>query len=364
MILDVSGRSSVPYSPSPCHRTRRTRSPNGFGRQHLSGGSLGDAGHPAAPQARPSSRSSRRRRRPGPRRTSPVFRRQGRTGNERGERGQGRAGLHRRNGDTAAPPAPDPDKQDAPAATPQTRIVVFGDSDFASNGVGLARQRRPVPEHDQLAHGSGEPHLHPPDANLATPGWRSNRSRSRWSGGSRCWCAARRARRRRVQVGEAEEVVRHARRDIHRPPRRRAHWSCRLHLFVDAKKPVGDAEPKEKAFAGVPADDIEEMEIKSTDGERSRLRKTDGLWKLVEPLAAEPDAGEVSSITGASPTQHRARRRREPVRSRNATASNRRASRLASGPKEKRISLACWLVTRRPPERDCTRTPDENACSC
>ena len=37
---------------------------------------------------------------------------------------------------TAAPPAPDPDKKDAPAATPQTRIAVFGDSDFASNGVG------------------------------------------------------------------------------------------------------------------------------------------------------------------------------------------------------------------------------------
>ena len=70
-------------------------------------------------------------------------------------------------------------------------------------------------------------------------------------------------------------------------------------FLVDAKKPVGDAEPKAKAFAAVPADDIEEIEIKSADGERSRLRKTDGQWKIVEPLAAEPDAGEVSSITGS-----------------------------------------------------------------
>jgi ABC-type uncharacterized transport system involved in gliding motility auxiliary subunit len=37
---------------------------------------------------------------------------------------------------TAAPPAPDPDKKDTPPATPQTRIAVFGDSDFASNAVG------------------------------------------------------------------------------------------------------------------------------------------------------------------------------------------------------------------------------------
>jgi ABC-type uncharacterized transport system involved in gliding motility auxiliary subunit len=36
---------------------------------------------------------------------------------------------------TAAPPAPDPAKPDEKPATPQTRIAVFGDSDFASNAV-------------------------------------------------------------------------------------------------------------------------------------------------------------------------------------------------------------------------------------
>jgi ABC-type uncharacterized transport system involved in gliding motility auxiliary subunit len=36
---------------------------------------------------------------------------------------------------TAAPPAPDPSKPEEKPATPQTRIAVFGDSDFASNAV-------------------------------------------------------------------------------------------------------------------------------------------------------------------------------------------------------------------------------------
>jgi ABC-type uncharacterized transport system involved in gliding motility auxiliary subunit len=37
---------------------------------------------------------------------------------------------------TAAPPPPDPEKKDSPPAPPQTRIAVFGDSEFASNAVG------------------------------------------------------------------------------------------------------------------------------------------------------------------------------------------------------------------------------------
>jgi ABC-type uncharacterized transport system involved in gliding motility auxiliary subunit len=37
---------------------------------------------------------------------------------------------------TPAPPAPDPEKKDTPPAQPQTRVAVFGDSDFASDNYG------------------------------------------------------------------------------------------------------------------------------------------------------------------------------------------------------------------------------------
>ena len=66
--------------------------------------------------------------------------------------------------------------------------------------------------------------------------------------------------------------------------------------FVDSKQPVGEEDEKENAFATVTADDLEEIEIKAEDGERSRLRKTDGRWMIVEPVNAEADEGEVSSI--------------------------------------------------------------------
>jgi hypothetical protein len=69
--------------------------------------------------------------------------------------------------------------------------------------------------------------------------------------------------------------------------------------FVDRERPLGETEPKEKAFAAVPSDDIEEIEIKSVDGQTTKLRKADGKWSLVEPITAEPDAGEISSITSS-----------------------------------------------------------------
>ena len=71
--------------------------------------------------------------------------------------------------------------------------------------------------------------------------------------------------------------------------------------FVDSKKPVGDAETKEKVFADVKADEIEELALKAESGERSRVRKTNGQWALVEPEAAGADEGEISSLTSSLP---------------------------------------------------------------
>ena len=62
--------------------------------------------------------------------------------------------------------------------------------------------------------------------------------------------------------------------------------------FVDSEKP--DTEVKEKVFA-VAADAVEELRVVSK-GDTSVLKKTDGTWKLVEPLATDADANEVTAL--------------------------------------------------------------------
>ena len=53
--------------------------------------------------------------------------------------------------------------------------------------------------------------------------------------------------------------------------------------FVDSKREPAGAEAKEKLFASVNADEIEEIQVKSADGETSHLLKTDVQWQVVEP---------------------------------------------------------------------------------
>src|SRR5688572_280733 len=59
---------------------------------------------------------------------------------------------------------------------------------------------------------------------------------------------------------------------------------------------------KEKAFASVTADDIEEIQITSASGQTSRAQKVDGAWKIVAPEAADADQSELSSITSSLAT--------------------------------------------------------------
>lgn len=66
--------------------------------------------------------------------------------------------------------------------------------------------------------------------------------------------------------------------------------------FVDNKRPAAGTETKPKAFE-VAGDQIEEIEIKGADGQTTRLRKADDKWTLVQPLEADADPGEVSSLT-------------------------------------------------------------------
>jgi hypothetical protein len=61
--------------------------------------------------------------------------------------------------------------------------------------------------------------------------------------------------------------------------------------------PAGGVEQKEKAFAGMQSDAIEEVQIKAAGGETSRATKTEGGWRLVEPTKAEADPSELSAVT-------------------------------------------------------------------
>ena len=64
--------------------------------------------------------------------------------------------------------------------------------------------------------------------------------------------------------------------------------------FVESER--SDTEVKEKVFA-VAADDIEELRV-TAKGETSVLRKTDGTWLLVEPVATDADQNEVTALLG------------------------------------------------------------------
>lgn len=58
-----------------------------------------------------------------------------------------------------------------------------------------------------------------------------------------------------------------------------------------------DGEAKEQAFTSVTADEIEQIEIKSADGETTRVQKTDAKWNLVSPVQTAADESEVTAMT-------------------------------------------------------------------
>lgn len=72
--------------------------------------------------------------------------------------------------------------------------------------------------------------------------------------------------------------------------------------FVEMKRDPAATEAKAKAFEGVAADDIEDVTIRSADGETTHVTKEGDGWKLVEPVDTSADAGEISTITGALAT--------------------------------------------------------------
>ena len=67
--------------------------------------------------------------------------------------------------------------------------------------------------------------------------------------------------------------------------------------FVDAKKPVEQAEEKAKVFAGLDSDKIDELKVSTVAGGVASLQKGADGWKLTEPTAAKADESEVNGIT-------------------------------------------------------------------
>ena len=74
------------------------------------------------------------------------------------------------------------------------------------------------------------------------------------------------------------------------------------YIYYRNNREAAPEDAKEKAFASVTAEDIEEVQIKLAGGDTSRVQKMDGAWKIVAPEAADADQGELSSITGSLAT--------------------------------------------------------------
>jgi hypothetical protein len=73
--------------------------------------------------------------------------------------------------------------------------------------------------------------------------------------------------------------------------------------FVTWKTPEGDTSKKtDKVFTGVQADKIEELRITSAGGDATTVKKDNGTWQVLQPVAAKADESEVSGITSALAT--------------------------------------------------------------
>jgi len=66
--------------------------------------------------------------------------------------------------------------------------------------------------------------------------------------------------------------------------------------FVESKKPAGgEAAASPKIFA-VKGDDIGEITVKASGGDKTTLKKVNGAWQITEPLPTAADEAEVSGI--------------------------------------------------------------------
>jgi Domain of unknown function (DUF4340) len=67
--------------------------------------------------------------------------------------------------------------------------------------------------------------------------------------------------------------------------------------FVESKREPGDTKKNEKVFAGLEADKIERVAVKSEKGESTTVEKKSGKWQQTQPASVEADEAELSGIT-------------------------------------------------------------------
>jgi hypothetical protein len=67
--------------------------------------------------------------------------------------------------------------------------------------------------------------------------------------------------------------------------------------FVESKREPGETKKNEKVFAGLEADKIERVTVKSEKGESTTVEKKSGKWQQTQPATVEADEAELSGIT-------------------------------------------------------------------
>lgn len=69
------------------------------------------------------------------------------------------------------------------------------------------------------------------------------------------------------------------------------------YLYYDAKREPGDGTKLEKVFAGLAADKIERVTVKSATGDQTTVEKQGAAWQVTQPSASAADEAELSGIT-------------------------------------------------------------------
>ena len=68
-------------------------------------------------------------------------------------------------------------------------------------------------------------------------------------------------------------------------------------LYYDSKREPTDEKKLEKVYAGVQADKIERVTVKSAAGEETAIEKQGNVWQVTQPSPAAADEAELSGIT-------------------------------------------------------------------
>ena len=125
-------------------------------------------------------------------------------------------------------------------------------------------------------------------------------------------------------------------------------------VYRDTQRAPGDDEPKKDKVFTVDAEKIDEISIKAEGGDQTRLQKTGGAWRIVAPVAADPDSSEISQLTTNLSTLEMQRVVDENAPDLKDTGWRSRASRSPSRPAASR--RRCRSGRRRRLAATCTRS--------